>query len=326
MKAKRFALLSLSVIALALSSACGSAQAPAATEAPPEASLRSGIAAEEPAAVESSYGDQSQPAFQPVPTAGILYQTVPDVGNAPAQAASIERLIVKNAEISLLVENSDVAIDRLTQIVSDVGGYIVSSRIWFQEYYGENYKYASITIGVPVDQFEVSLRRIRDLAIRVSNETASGEDVTDQFVDLESRLRNLEATQERIQSFLQDAKTVDEALRINQELAAIEAQIEEVKGRMNYLKDRSSFSTITVTVSPQLPEIEPATPTPTPTPVPWNPGDTLQDATHSLVNAYQGIIEFAIWLFVAILPVIAPPLLVIWLVVKAIRRKPNKTA
>ncbi len=326
MKTKLLALASVLVVALTSLAACGSAatqapaatEAPAAIEAPPLPGFDMGMADAEP---------PMPPAEAPraaLPTAGVVYQTVPDVNNAPGQTASIERKIVKNAEVSVLVEDSDVAIDRLTQIVGDAGGYIVSSRIWFEEYYGENYKYASITMGVPVEQFEVSLRRIRDLAIRVLNETASGEDVTDQYVDLESRLRNLEATQARIQSFLEDAKTVDEALRINQELASIEAQIEEVKGRMNYLNDRSAFSTITVTVSPQLPDVEPATPTPTPTPVPWTPADTLEDATHTLVSAYQGIVEFAIWLFVAVLPVIAPPALVVWLIVKAVRRKPNK--
>lgn len=325
MKTKRFLLASLIAIALVFLAACGGAatEAPAQDEkamAEPAASgFDLGFAAEEPAIPEA----ESRKSALPMPTAGAIYQTVPDVENAPGQAAYVERMIVKNAEASVLVEDSDVAIDRLTQIVGDVDGYIISSRIWFQEYAGENYKYASITIGVPVSQFEVSLRRIRDLSLRVLDENASGEDVTDQFVDLESRLRNLEATRERIKSFLEDAKTVDEALRINQELAAIEAQIEEVKGRMNYLSDRSAFSTITVTISPELPEI---VPTPTPTPIPWDPGHTLDRATDTLVGAYQGLVGFAIWLFVVIVPILAPPVLFVWLIVKLLRRKPNKPA
>jgi hypothetical protein len=252
----------------------------------------------------------------------VVYQTVPDVENAPRQAASVGRKIIKNAEVSVLVEDSDAAIDRLTQVVGDVGGYIVSSRIWYKPHLdGENYKYASITLGIPVDQFEVAMRRVRGLAVRVLDENASGEDVTDQFVDLQSRLANLEATQARIQSFLEDAKTVDEALRINQELAQIEAQIEEVKGRMNYLSDRSAFSTITVTISPELPEIEPA---PAPEPKPWTPSKTLKEATETLVKAYQGIVEFAIWLVVAVLPILVPPVLVVWMLFKLLRRKPAK--
>jgi hypothetical protein len=254
----------------------------------------------------------------------MVYQTVPDVDNAPVEPAFVDRLIIKNAEVSVQVEDSDIAIDRLTQVVADQGGYIVSSRIWYQPHLdGESYKYATITLGIPVDRFEITMRRVRGLAVQVLDENASGEDVTDQFVDLESRLTNLQATQVRIQSFLDDAKSVDEALRINGELAAIEAQIEEVKGRMNYLSDRSAFSTITVTISPELPEIEP---TPTPTPRPWNPSNTLDDATDTLVNAYQGFVEFAIWLIVVILPILGPPVLVVWLVVRLLRRKPVKSA
>jgi hypothetical protein len=328
MKTKLFAPLALFLAALTILTACGGA----ATSEPPfqEEYL---IEPAAPGAPADGYAFAEQPAVEqapeksalPMPTAGVAYQTLPDAGSAPGQAAAIDRKIVKNAEVSVLVEDSDIAIDRLTQVVSDVGGYIVSSRVWYQAHLdGENYKYASITLGIPVDQFEVTMRRVRGLGLRVLDENASGEDVTDQFVDLQSRLTNLEATQSRIQSFLEDAKTVDEALRINQELAQIEAQIEEVKGRMNYLSDRSAFSTITVAISPELPEIATPTPIPTSTPKPWTPVDTLDDATGTLIRSYQGIVEFAIWLFVAVLPILAPPALVIWLVVRLLRRKPDK--
>lgn len=324
MKNKLLATFSLIAITLTLLTACKGARLEA-------------LAPEEPAAEPEFFwgegGDaspvdappvaqESEKSTLPMPTTGVAYQTLPDVENVPGRAASIERKIIKNAEVNVLVEDSDIAIDRLTQVVSDVDGYIVSSRIWYQPHNdGENYKYATITLGIPVDQFEVAMRRVRGLALRVLDENASGEDVTDQFVDLQSRLSSLEATQARIQSFLEDAKTVDEALRINQELAQIEAQIEEVKGRMNYLSDRSAFSTITVTISPELPEIEPA---PVSEPRPWTPGETLKDATETLVKAYQGIVEFAIWMFVAVLPVLAPPALAIWLLVRYLRRKPSK--
>jgi len=328
MKTKLFATLSLIVIALTVLTACGGGAAfeePATMGEPAEPEVYTEEGRAEPADEFGYAGDgEAEKSAAPMPTAGVTYQTLPDVENGPRQAASIDRKIIKNAEVNVLVEDSDIAIDRLTQVVGDAGGYIVSSRVWYQTHRdGENYKYASITLGIPVDQFEVTMRRVRGLAVRVLDENASGEDVTDQFVDLQSRLTNLEATQARIQSFLEDAKTVDEALRINQELAQIEAQIEEVKGRMSYLSDRSAFSTITVTISPDLPEIEPA---PAPKPKPWTPSETLKEATETLVKAYQGIAEFAIWLVVAVLPILAPPVLVIWLLVKMVRRKPAKQA
>jgi hypothetical protein len=232
-------------------------------------------------------------------------------------------MIIKNADMRLQVEDTDVAIDRVTQTVGDMGGYIISSRTWVQNYEKYNLKYASITMGLPVGQFERALNRLRELSIEVLDETASGEDVTDQFVDLESQLANLEATRERIKTFLDDAKTVDEALRINQQLSEIERQIEQIKGQINYLQDRSAFSTITVNLEPKLPELV-STPTPTPTPVTWKPGDTFDDATRTLTRAYQGIVEFLIWFFVVIVPIVLPPVLLIWLLLRLLRRKPPK--
>jgi predicted nucleic acid-binding Zn-ribbon protein len=88
-----------------------------------------------------------------------------------------------------------------------------------------------------VNEFEKVLSKLRGLATKVVDETAAGDDVTDQFVDLQSQLTNLEATRARIQDFLKDARTIDEALRINQELSNIEGQIEQIKGQMNYLND-----------------------------------------------------------------------------------------
>jgi hypothetical protein len=184
-------------------------------------------------------------------------------------------------------------------------------------------------MGVPVDEFETALRRMRGLAKRVLDENASGEDVTDQYVDLQSQLTNLEATRDRIKSFLDQAKTVDEALRINQQLSDIEAQIEQIKGKMNYLSNRSAFSTITVNIEPDLPPIV-ATPTPTPTPAPiqplgpWDPGRTTQQASRTLISAYRVFIDLAIWIFLVLVPILAPPLLFVWLIAWLVRRKTGK--
>jgi hypothetical protein len=240
----------------------------------------------------------------PMPTAAAF-----EIANASGDLTVIERsnrMIVKNADVRLTVKDTDVAIDRATQIVGDAGGYIVSSRVWYQDYYGNNLKYASITIGVPVDEFEKVLSRLRGLAVRVVDETASGDDVTEQYVDLQSQLTNLEATRARIQEFLKDAKTIDEALRINQELANIESQIEQIKGRMNYLNDRSAYSTITVNFEPEFPILTPtppSTPRPTATPIPWNPQrDLWRGEEHNRHVLYQGNCNFLIWLGVVILP------------------------
>jgi len=121
---------------------------------------------------------------------------------APLMAyAQVGRKIIKNAELELLVQNTDTALDRLTAIATDFGGYILSTSTWYEN----GYKVATITFAVPVDTFETALRRVRAVALKVEKETASGQDVTELYVDLESQVRNLEATADRIREFLKKA-------------------------------------------------------------------------------------------------------------------------
>jgi hypothetical protein len=299
-------------------SACGAS----ATEAPAAQEMYA-VAPEAPAAVEAEAAKDAASAEGPAPATGSGAGVLPNADAASADFVS-SHMIIKNGEIKLLVEDTDIAIDRATQVIGDMGGYIISSRVWYQPYYdGENYKYATISIGVPVAQFERVLSRLRGLAVKVLDETASGEDVTNQFVDLQSQVTNLEATRDRIKSFLEQAQTVDEALRINQELSSVEAQIEQIKGQMNYLQDRSAYSTITVNFEPVLPEIV-ETPTPTPTPNVWQPGETFKDAKKAVTYAYQGIIDFLIWVFIVFVPIFVPPVLVIWGLWKFFTRKSKK--
>lgn len=316
MKTKFNVLAVFIVLGVLILSACGGA--PAATEA---FVVEAPLSYEEPAAQDAGGANDvaKEAGNQALPS---IYATaMPPQDSAPGALASMH-MIIKNAEIKLLVTDTDIAIDRATQVVGDAGGYIVSSRVWSQPHYdGKNYKYAAITIGIPVQEFEHTLSRLRGLSVQVLDETASGEDVTNQFVDLQSQLTNLEATRERIKMFLDSAKTVDEALRINQELSVIESQIEQIKGQMNYLEDRSAYSTITINLEPELPELEPVV---TPTPNPWNPGETFNNAKETVTFAYQGIVNFLIWLFVVLIPILAPPALIIWGVWKLLTRRSRK--
>jgi hypothetical protein len=237
-------------------------------------------------------------------------RTLPEIPARP------NRLIIKNAELTLRVDDTDTAIDRATQVVADTGGYIISSRVWYQDVRDESYKYATITIGVPVDQFERAMQRLRDIAVQVVDESASGQDVTDEYVDLQSRLDNLEATRDRIREFLEQTQNVEEALRVNEELAAVEEQIEQVQGRMNYLFDRAAYSTITIQLQPDI------APIPTPTPEPgWSPATTVRSAGETLGSILQALAELAIWLGVVVLPLLLPPALIVWAIGRRVVRR-----
>jgi hypothetical protein len=317
----RFLFVSLLLLILTLS-ACGARAAPRSYDEPYLAATEAPVAIPEAGRAPAEQESKAENNANAAP-GGVVYDTGAPASDVPAY----QRMVIKNAEITLLVKDSKVAIDGVTQLVGDVRGYIVSSQFWYQEHNGENYQFATITIGIPADQFEVVLRRLRNLSIRVLNETASGQDVTDQYVDLQSQLTNLEATRDRIKSFLDQAQNVDEALRINQQLSEIEAQIEKVKGQMNYLSDRSAFSTITITINPDLPPIPPTmtpTPAPTATPVPWDPGKTFEKSSKTVTSAYRGIADFLIWFFIVLVPILLPPVLLVWLIWWMVRRASRK--
>ena len=323
-----FSLLAASFVLAACGGAATRAPAPAAPAveheqpAAPMVESYSLDAPESQKSAAESFGAQSD-----MPGTGVVVQTGAD---ALTVAQTGNRMVIKNGEIRLLVEDADNAIDRALQVVGDVRGYIISSRSWYQTGPdGKNYKYATVTIGVPADQFETALRRFRAIALRVLDENASGQDVSDEYVDLQSQLVNLEATRDRIRKFLDDSQSVEESLRVNNELSKIEAEIEKVKGRMNYLSNRSAFSTITVTFEPDIPPLPPTptrTPVPTATPKQWNPGETAQAATKSLTSIYQVLVELAIWIFIVIVPLLAPPALVAWGIFKLVTRKKTQAA
>jgi hypothetical protein len=231
-----------------------------------------------------------------------------------------ERMIVKNGEIDLLVTSANTAIDQVTQIATDNGGYVLSS----QTYLDGPAKYATLTIAVRADQFETAMRRLRQSAIEVLRELSSGQDVSTEYVDLQSRLRNLEVTRDRIQTFLDQAKTVQEALEINRQLADIESQIEQVKGRMTYLSGRSAFSTITVNIQEKIDATPTATPTVTPTPTstpPWSLGPTFKEASETQINLARGLLEVLTWVVVVPGPYCIAGGLVAWGIWAYRRRK-----
>ena len=248
--------------------------------------------------------------------------SAPGSGDQLAYAPAGSGMVIKDAEMELLVDNTDRSISQVTQTAADSGGYIIDTQTW----YSEGYKYAKIRLGIPSLQFEKTLNVLRDMAIRIVSEKASGQDVSSAYVDLQSKLTNLEATADRVREFLKDAKTIDESLKINQQLADLEGQIEQVKGQMHFYEGRSTYSTVTVDLDPQFPTPTPTmtmTPTVTPTPTPaWNPGATFHQASKVLESGTQVTVDTLIWLIVVLGPIAVFALLVL-LAVRSARKKPK---
>ncbi|MCP4362655.1 MAG: DUF4349 domain-containing protein [Chloroflexi bacterium] len=217
------------------------------------------------------------------------------IGTAAAQRSNAQqRLIIKNGNMVIMVEDTETAVSEATDLTLQLDGYIISQQVWDDE---RGYRYATMRVGIPVLRFEGAMQAFRELG-QVTNEAASGEDVTDQFVDLQSRLDNLIATRDRLRTFLEQATNIEEALRINEELKVVEEEIAVIQGRLNYLADRASFSTLDLTLNPWVPTPTPS-PTPTNTPIPtaqaWSPGNTAKLASVELQESAQETADFGIY-------------------------------
>jgi len=235
-------------------------------------------------------------------------------------------MVIKDAEMEILVEDTDRAVTLITQMAADYGGYLISSRTWFTE----GYKYAELRLGVPSADFENALAYLHQVGVQVLAETASGQDVSAEYADLASRLKNLEATADRVRAFLDNAKTVEESLKINDTLSKLEGEIEQVKGQMQYYEGRAAFSTITVSLSPQHPTPTPTfTPTPTVTPTPtagWNPGKTIQKAGNASVSVLQFAFDAIVWIVFILGPFILVALAIFFIIRYFWKRSRKKKA
>lgn len=196
-----------------------------------------------------------------------------------------ERMIVRTGDISVVVKDVVVARDKIAQLAVKVDGYVVSSWVSGEEVGMRG----SISIRVPDEKFEAALGEIRNLAVRVDSESTNSQDVTEQYIDLEARLKNAEATEKQYLALLNKAQTVEEMLKIYDSLSRVRREIEQIKGQMTYLERTSAMSLITAQLRPE------ATAKPL-VPVAWSALEVFKSAIRGIVTFGQWIATFLIWL------------------------------
>ena len=174
-----------------------------------------------------------EPSQIPITEEGAL-ESIPELGET--------RMIVRTAEIALVVNDVAIALDRVADLAENLGGYVVSSKRWKEE----ERLVGIITIRVPAEDFGDVMESLRRLAADVTHEETSAKDVTEEYVDLSAKLHNLEATEEQYLRLMEKAEKVEDILAIQRELSKTRGEIEQTKGRMQYLERTSATSLIRV--------------------------------------------------------------------------------
>ena len=201
-----------------------------------------------------------------------------------------ERLIIRTGQVDIVVEDTEATMRQIERLVNGAEGWVVSSNV----YQYSTAKSGTITVRFPADQYGSMLDQIKALAVEVTSETTNSQDVTEEYVDLSARLGNLEATRDRVRTFLDEARNVEEALAVNQELSRLEGEIEVIKGRLQYLSQSAAFSSLTINLTPDVVS--------QPLSSVWRPQGVASEALQDLVQALQGLTDFLIRVVLFVVP------------------------
>ncbi len=203
------------------------------------------------------------------------------------------KMIVYTAEMSLVVKDSDVAQEDITRMVEGIGGYVSNSSSYT---YSGGLRRITLTLRLPAEKFNETMAALRDMAMEVTQETIGSQDVTQEYVDLGSRLRALEAKAERLEELMEQAEDTEAVLAVYEQLSQTQIEIEQTKGRMQYLERSAAMATITVSLTPDAlsQPIEIAG---------WRPGGVAKESFQALIKAFQWLINALIRIVILILPV-----------------------
>ena len=231
---------------------------------------------------------------------------------APASEMLQEtRKIIYNANMTLVVEDTESAAQDIADMAAGMGGYVASMNGYRN---GDSMVY-DVTIRIPADKFEAGRNALHDMAVRVENEQVNTDDVTDQYYDIDARLRTLKATEEELTQLLKETRErggkVDDIMKIYDRLIQIRSQIESLQGQLNRLDKLTAFSTISIHLQPHILSKPIENPE-------WRPAEIVHNSFESLMNVLTGLATLLIQFVIVVIPVLLilllPLALIIWLI------------
>ncbi len=233
-------------------------------------------------------------------------------------SANPDRLVIQNAQLTIVVTDVNARVKDLEQMATSMGGYVVSVNV-SQTYASDGTPVpdAQIVFRVPALQLDAALEEVKKDTVDVQNENRSGQDVTNQYVDLQSRLTAKQAAADQLLKIMQDAKKTQDVLDVYQQLQQVQSDIEVLKGQIQYYQESAQLSAITVHIIAEktVKPIEVGG---------WKPQGVARDAIQNLVYFWQDFVDFLINFFLYVLPVlitIGIPLFLAFLLLRWLFRK-----
>lgn len=258
--------------------------------------------------------------YAPEAEEGVRYSGT-DAGEVLTTATQ-DRMIIYTVEVELIVEDAATTMEQVESLATEMGGFVSDSSSWKDE----DQLRASVTVRVPADRLDEALAQIRDLALDVERESRDSLDATEEFTDLEARLRNLRTTEDELLELLKTRQETtgdtEAILEVHRYLTDIRGQIERFQGRMNYLSNLSAMATIHVSLMPDT-LVQPLLVGK------WQPQGTARKAIRALINTLKFLVAALIWIVILVLPVLIVILLPLFLVLRALlgwrrkRRRPT---
>jgi len=159
---------------------------------------------------------------------------------APA-AATTTRMIIHQAQLQVNVKKLETAQANITKKVEQYGGYIVESNVYQED---DETNSGKMIVRIPEKHFQTFLKDAEGEAAEILERNVTGQDVTEQYVDLQSRVKSKRAVEERLLEFMSNAQKTEDLLKISADLAKVQEEIEVMVGKIKYLENQTSFSTV----------------------------------------------------------------------------------
>lgn len=231
-----------------------------------------------------------------------------------SNAAVGPQYLIKTLKVSMSVKDTQWVAGDLQTWMSNTDPHISSAGTDYEQVGNDLYN-ISMTFSVPATTYPQVYRYLQDYTSQHGGQivgfTESVQDVTNDYVDTDSRIRNLRGEQDRLLDLLSHAQAMGDILSIEQRLTDVEGQIEDMEAQLNLLKSQITYYTVSITLQP----IAVAPPPPPPVNHGWSFGKTLHDAFAASLSFAQGLLTFVIWLL-AFAIYIVPLAFIAWLVVR----------